>query len=171
MGDQPLQLAGGRVQCGLRQSVDGRKLKFLIKDENARLIVFFLVEKTVQRIALPQEVEPHLRDTQYERLPSQLTEPQYAAGSRVGAIVPGTLVERGDLCILAEPCLPTGSRPPLKRDDLRLRCVWEEGGDGIADAVQRLDFLQYQQDAEHTGQRVALDLKFTGRQQERRNPR
>lgn len=106
--------------------------------------ILVLVEKAIQGVSLSQQVEPRLRDAKYERLPSQLAKPQYAAGSCVGAVVPGALVERGNLCVLAEPCLLTGSRPPLKRDYQCLRRIRKEVSNGIADAVQRLDFLQHQ---------------------------
>ena len=136
LGDQPLQLAGGRVQCGLRQSVDGRKLKFFIENQDARVGILVLVEKAVQRIALPQEVEPRLRDTQYERLPSQLTETQHIARGGIRAIILPALVKGCDLFVLAETGFLAGSCPPLQGDDQRFRRIRKAGSNSVTDTVQ-----------------------------------
>ena len=136
MGDQPLQLAGGRVQCGLRQSVDGRKLKFLIKDENARVGILDLLEKAIQRIALPQQVKPCLGDTQHERLTCQLPETQHIARGGIRAIILPALVKGCDLFVLAETGFLAGSCPPLQGDDQRFRRIRKEGSNSVTDTVQ-----------------------------------
>ena len=49
--------------------------------------------------------------------------------------------------------------------------IQKEVSNGIADAVQRPDFLQHQQNAEYISQRVVVQAQLTGRQQERCDPR
>ena len=100
------------------------------------MIVLLLMEKAVQRIALPQEVESGLGYAQHEGLTCQLTEPKHITGGGEGTIVLPALVKGCDLLVLAETGFLAGSCPPLQGDDQRFRRIWKGVSDGVADTVQ-----------------------------------